>query len=61
MIKCHALKDGDLARRKIFIVTNMAVVDKINTAFTDEAPIPLDGMVNSQNVRRYYSRKTSGG
>ena len=38
----------------------MAEVDKMNTAFTDEATIPMDGMVNSPNDRSYCSRKTRG-
>jgi hypothetical protein len=63
MIKSHALKETDLDRRLRFanhVLNNMSEADLINTAFSDEASFTLDGMVNSQNVRRYAKRKTRG-
>ena len=63
MIKCHALKETDLDRRRRFadhVLTTMTEADLLNTAFSDEATFTMDGMVNSQNVRRYAKKKTKG-
>ena len=63
MIKSQELKDTDLERRVGFanhILTNMTDPDLINTAFSDEATFTMDGMVNSQNVRRYAKKKVRG-
>ena len=57
MFKGHALKESDLERRRRFadfILTNMT---EMNKALSDEATFAMDGMVTSENVRRYFSRK----
>ena len=47
MIKCHALKETDLDRRRRFadhVLTTMTEADLLNTAFSDEATFTMDGM-----------------
>ena len=64
MIKCQALLDTDLDRRRRFatyILNNLTEEDMLNTAFSDEATFTMDGMINSQNVRRYAPKKVRGG
>ena len=63
MIKTHGLQETDLERRLRFanhVLNNMDEADLMNTAFSDDATFTMDGMVNSQNVRRYAKRKTRG-
>ena len=63
MVKCQELIESDYGRRISFaehVLNRLNRARLLNTAFSDEATFTLDGMVNSQNVRKYCLKKTRG-